>query len=131
MTSKVTNFIKQYFFLLALVGLTIGFTAANYPAGTKFATPQWYEVEIINPANPQTPSNLRITGLGDNPPSSSETECALQNQADTCMVRLDLEEFDGDAEDLISQTVAFAEANDAPVLPQSGDDGYAKQPEEN
>ncbi len=47
------------------------------------------------------------------------------------MVRLDLEEFDGDAEDLISQTVAFAEANDAPVLPQSGDDGYAKQPEEN
>lgn len=122
----ITSIILAIAFILSNA-LLAGEKGISYGEKT-MVSPQWYILN--NPSNTTNPTNLEIAAIYEGtPPSSSETECAIQNDGPVCLARLDLENFDGDAEDLIGMTVAQADAADAPVLPQGSDDGLAKHPD--
>ncbi|WP_313240008.1 hypothetical protein [Sphingobacterium multivorum] len=86
--------------LMGVVGLTVSWK--NHES--KKATPTWYQVSLINPANGNTPSNQKIEGLypGGEP---SGIDCNTSPGA-TCAVQL------SDALNPADMPATVKEAND-------------------
>ncbi|MFC7526818.1 hypothetical protein ACFQRK_22870 [Parapedobacter sp. GCM10030251] len=107
MRSKVTDFIKQYFFLLALVATFIGFSA--FKLAERYDEPEdgWYEVTITG--SPATdPANQQIGNMIPEPPLSDSTSCAQSNLHDICAVELEFDRSDPNNELEKPQTVQDA-----------------------
>ena len=89
MTSKVSNFIKQYFFMLALAATFVGFSAFKL-VPEKQADDDWFEITIQG--SPNQKENQIIDETLDNPPEleAAQGECRIENEADPCAVHLNL-----------------------------------------
>ncbi|PPK98244.1 hypothetical protein [Parapedobacter indicus] len=91
MASKAITYIKQYFFMLALVATFIGFSAFKFAANQTFED-GWYSLSYVNESdpNPNRPENLAIESHLEEDP---EGDCDVENPQDiACAAFL---EFDG------------------------------------
>lgn len=104
MTHKVTNFIKQYFFMLALAAMFVGFSAFKIVDDPESG---WYTIDVDeDDPNDQSTQEI-VSRFGDEAPESEE--CNLANMAKPCQVHLNLTNFNSSTpiEDLTVQQ-AFA-----------------------
>lgn len=88
MITKTTNFIKQYFFMLALAATFVGFSAFK-AVEIKSATyaEQWYFVERIDTdEDDYSDSNLKISGAETDEPA--DPDCNPSNAGNACAVQL-------------------------------------------
>src|SRR5690606_22818803 len=90
MVNKTITYIKQYFFMLALVATFVGFSAFKFVE--KFDEPEdgWYSLSIINEEleDPDIPSNLEIGAKLLTAPPSTGLGCAQDNTGYRCAVHL-------------------------------------------
>jgi len=125
MITKTTNFIKQYFFMLALVATFIGFSAFKF--AERFAAPDdgWYEV-TPSPTDPDNPALQSIGNLIPAPPAEDSTSCAqFDNEGHNCAIELSFDRSDPNNQPEKPATVQEAESDMLVSIL-----GEARQPEE-
>jgi len=122
MANKATNFIKQYFFMLALAATFVGFSAFKYTA-PNVAQSGWYSI-----SNDEDPEDQQIISHLD---EGLESEICDVSQQFTppCAVYLDMTQFNQN-QDPTDLTVAEAVDDFGATIDKttSGSiDGYARQ----
>ncbi len=80
---KSVKVVKDYFFILALVVTFIGFSAFK-TIEIKHQSPDWYEVQLKNPSQPDSDLNREVISEGN-----SDQDCD-QDNGDICAVGLNV-----------------------------------------
>lgn len=127
MTSKVTNFIKQYSFMLALAATFVGFSA--FKASNRIqSSDEWFNI-TATPNGDINEQEDQLIGTDIPAPDSTpaDGQCRINNTAEPCAVFLHLG-AGTEPEDLDGMTVKEAlESVEVDVTLNSGTGGgYAK-----
>ena len=89
--NKAIDITKRYFFMLALTGMMIGFSAFKFTE--KKLDTAWYSVTVAPGGSPENEEELLIGNETDAPfIGSSEDQCGTENETIMCSVQLTLDD---------------------------------------